>query len=327
MIIVAAPACDNVEWGGAEVHLEPPPPVERPETDPDSEVAPGEPPPPPLPEGPVLYAGTRSGDRVTLRPVAELRGDTLQPLLDEAETPGFLDHFRSRRMAPGTEFVLFAGGSRVGTLVADTSAVVVDACRSRATVSGLVELLVPASGATRFLALPRSAAEGRIHTAYVPDRVDTEAGPVSLNLASQVIMRESALWPDNLGEARADLHVIPLPDASGTAVAATFMFRDQLEMVPAESPPVAYSLFVLGHGGPEANRLVWDWYRRVEDEGKGAARYFEAGDWDGDGVAEILLEVIGDSTRWMAALDRRGDDWQRVFEETCSGGAGVADRD
>lgn len=326
-MIVATPACDNVEWGGAEVHMEPPPPVERPAEDTTSTGAPGQPPPPPLPEGPVLYAGTRSGDRVTLRPVGELRGDTLRPLLEETEAPGFLEHFRARRLAPGTEFVLFAGGSRVGTLIADTSAVAADICRARATVSGLAELTLPASSSTRFLALPRSAAEGRTHTGYVADRVDEDARALSLNLASRVIMREEALWPDDLGQSRADLHVIPLPDADGTAIAATFMFRDQLTVGPPASPTVGYSLFVLGSGGDEGTQLSWDWYREVADEGKGAPRYFEAGDWDGDGTVEILLELLGDSSRWMVALDRRGDDWEPVFEESCPGGTAAGDGD
>jgi hypothetical protein len=209
-------------------------------------------------------------------------------------------------------------------MIADSSDVAADACSPRATVSGLAELLVSAGEATRFLAMPRAAAANATHTGYLSDRPTAEAGAVSLNLASRVIMREEAYWPDDLGQARADLRVVPLPDAPGPGVAATFMFRDRLAMEPAGSQ-AAYSLFVLGYGGPEGHQLVFDWYRRVEAEGKGAPRFFEAADWDGDGTVEILLEVIGESTRWLVALDRQGERWQRVFEETCAERPSAAD--
>lgn len=317
VIIVAAAGCDNVEWGGAEVHLQPPPPVERPAEDTLPAVSDEDAPPPPLPEGPVLYMGQRSGARVTLRPVAELRGDTLIPLLDDDAAPGFLEHFRAQRHGAGAEFTLFAGGARVGTLVADTSSITADACRPRVTVSGLAELIQPASGATRFLALSRDAAEGRGHGGFVADAPGADEAAVSLNLASRVIMREEAYWPDNLGQARAALHRIPLAGSSEPGIAATFLFRDRLAVEAPASGQVAYSLFVLGSGGEAGNTLAWDWYREAEPDGKAAADYYESADWDGDGDAEILLEVLGSDTRWVAALDRRGERWERVFEESC----------
>lgn len=324
VIIVAAPGCDNVEWGGAEVHLQPPPPVERPASDTSSVAEPDTTPLPPLPTEPVLFMGTRAGGRVTLRPIAEIHGDDLLPLTSEADAPGFLEHFRARRLGSGAEFTLFAGGARVGTLVADTSSVVSDACGPRATVSGLAELVLPAAGATRFLALTRGDAEGADHGGFLADDPGQDDAAAALAFASQVIMREEALWPDNLGQARAALHRLPLTGFDGPAVAATFLFRDRLAVEPAPSPTVAYSLFVLGATGPEGRTLVWDWYREVENEGKGAARYFESADWDGDGENEILLELFGDQARWVVALNLAGDTWERVYEETCAPSA-VAD--
>jgi hypothetical protein len=271
--------------------------------------------------------GTRSGARVTLRPVAELRGDTLMPLPDEEDAPGFLEHFRAQRLAPGAEFTLFAGGSRVGTLVADTSAVVADACRPRATVSGLAELVQPAAGATRFLALTRDPAVVGSHAGFLADQPGGDDAALSLSLASQVIVREEAYWPDNLGQARAELHRVPLAGTETPGIAATFLFRDRLAVEPAESPGVAYSLFVLGSGGEEGNVLSWDRYRVVERDGKGAPRYFETADWDGDGEGEMLIEVLGEHARWVAALDRRDGSWQLAFEESCAPGPAAAPPD
>ncbi len=321
-IIVALAGCDNVEWGGAEVRLQPPPPVERAPEDTTVAADPEAAPLPPLPEGPILFLGSRSGARVTLRPVAELRGDTLLPLLLEEENEGFLEHLAATRLGPGSEFTLLAGGARVGTLVADEYAVTSEPCRASLAVSGLAELTQAASSHTRFLALERARTPtaATAHGGYVPDQPGSLEGDASLNLASRVIMREEAYWPDNLTAARAELHRIPLAEGEGTGVAATFLFRDRLAVEPSASPAVAYSLFVLGRSSEAGHALEWDWYREVEQDGKGAPRYFESADWDGDGSPEILLELLGVDTRWVVALDRRGERWERVFEESCVAG-------
>jgi hypothetical protein len=40
-------------------------------------------------------------------------------------------------------------------------------------------------------------------------------------------------------------------------------------------------------------------------------------DWDGDGDSEVLLEVLGDESRWFAGLAQRNDSWVRTFEDPC----------
>lgn len=320
-IIAVLAGCDNVEWAGAEVSLQPPPPVERSPEDTAAAADPEARPLPPLPEGPLLFVGTRSGPRVALRPVAEVRGDTLVPLLFDEEHEGFLEHLVQARLGPGTEFTLYAGGARVGTVLADDHEIAPDACRARATVSGVAELTQAASGHTRFLALERASSTPVGHEGFVADQPGSDEAETSLNLASRVIMREETYWPDNLTAARAELHRIPLAGREGSGVAATFLFRDRLAVEPSESPAVAYSLFVLGQGTEAGNTLDWDWFREVEQEGKGAPRYIESADWDGDGEPEILLELLGDEARWVVALDRRGERWERVFEEPCVAGS------
>ena len=71
-------------------------------------------------------------------------------------------------------------------------------------------------------------------------------------------------------------------------------------------------------GGPTDYSLDYVWYRPVSEAGKAAARFYEQFDWDGDGQAEVLLEVLGSDTRWIAALDRGEDGWTTVFESDCS---------
>jgi hypothetical protein len=143
-------------------------------------------------------------------------------------------------------------------------------------------------------------------------------------LAQTAIMQESALWPDNLDAARADLAVTRADPDGEPFVAATYMFRDRLA-VEDPGTPVAYSLFVLG--SPRAARYGLDhvWYRRVGDDGKGAPRFFQQFDWDGDGRTETVLEVLGAAHRWPAVLESGEAGWSAVFEAGCDPEAAPSD--
>jgi hypothetical protein len=58
-------------------------------------------------------------------------------------------------------------------------------------------------------------------------------------------------------------------------------------------------------------------YQLVGASGKGAARFFSHLDWDLDGQDEILLEILGDGTRWWAGLERDAEGWNVAFEDAC----------
>jgi len=317
VIICTLSACDNVEWAGVQMDLVPPP-------EPVAEVAAATPDPDApeaapeivLPDGPVLYMGTRSGSRVSLRPVAEIGPGGLLPL-DSGDIPGFEEAFIERDLAAGTPLTLFAEGVRVGTLRVDEVEVETGFCRPTPVASGSPEFLAGTGGATRFLAIPEDAVAGVGYEAFRPVDDTYEQRVAGLNLASQALARTGAIWPPSVLETRADMQAIPLDGDPSGAIAATFMFQDRLSLTEPESPR-AYSMMVLGTGGPETYRLEHVWYRPVSDGGKAAARFFEQFDWDGDGQAEILLEVFGTDTRWAAALDRGPDGWDTVFESDCS---------
>jgi hypothetical protein len=99
------------------------------------------------------------------------------------------------------------------------------------------------------------------------------------------------------------------------AIAATFMYRDQLGVSAASAD--AYSLFLIGRPSEEGYEPVYIWHRPVGVEGKGAPRYFDHLDWDGDGNEEVLLEVFGSERRWFAALAERSGSWVRTSEDSC----------
>ena len=60
----------------------------------------------------------------------------------------------------------------------------------------------------------------------------------------------------------------------------------------------------------------------IRDSGKGAPRFFQQFDWDGDGRSEVLLEVMGASSRWAAVLEDADGTWSAVYEAGCDPEAG-----
>ena len=321
VIVTALSGCDNVSWGGAEVRLQAPPArseMEAPEAERADSAGPRFAPP----EGPLLLAGTREGDRASLVVVGELRGRDVLRLTPESEAPGYRDYLVSTVLAPGEEFILFSGGVRVGRLVAETAEADPVWCGEPA-VTGTVELVPGAGSADRFLALPAPAATDRPYGAFRQYRHNYEQRVGSLNLASAAIPRVGAPWPPSLLEARADVQALRLPEAPGPSVAATFLFQDRLAVTPPGGTR-AYSLFVLGTERDGEIRPAYTWFRRVADEGKGAPRYFGHLDWDGDGSSEILLEVFGEEARWFAGIASASGSWTRTFEHACGAAADPA---
>lgn len=313
VILTVPSGCDNVSWGGVEVRMQPPP-AQAEVAAPSTEGAERDVPLPPLPDGPILLAGTREGDQATLTVVGEVQGDAVIPLPGDAEAPGFMAHFTRTLLAPGTELILFAEGVRVGRLTITERSEDSRFCAPRPQVTGTVELVPGAAGASRVLALLDTAASRRPYGTFRASGHDYDQRVASLALASDAIPDVGAAWPPSLLESRADIQAFRLPDAPGPSVAATFLFADRLAAAPAGEG--AYALFVIGTQEGGAYRSSYIGFRRA-DQGKGAPRYFSHLDWDGDGDSEILLEVFGDSSRWYASLGQRGGAWAQTFQDPC----------
>jgi hypothetical protein len=314
VILTVAPGCDNVEWGGVEMALVPPPTAPQDSVPEEAEVEDATPPRMP---GSVLLAGVRDGSRSTLTVVAEVRGDSLAPFPDP-RYPEDLDRL-ARLTEVGSEWMLFAEGVRVGRLVVDERGTSSDLCTPRTSVSGVVELVPEAAGAGRFMALHSADARTRVYREYTALQRDYDQGVASLNIVADVIPRVGAPWPEGgTLAARQDIQAIQLDGVDGQAVAATFVHRDQLAVAPPRQG--AYAVFVLGMPTTGGYREAFSWYRSVDVDGKGVPRYFGHLDWDGDGTGEILLEVLGANRRWYAALDRAGSDWVRTYQDACGSG-------
>lgn len=303
-----ATGCDNVGWGGVRVDLVPPPEaasaVQADSLAADSAAA-------PEPAGPLLLAGTLDGSRATLVAVGEVHGSVLEP-------PGSHESAEDvqAKTAPGTEWILFAEGVRVGRLIADETGTAADFCPPRPTVSGVVETVPPASSADRFIALPAQVASDRPYGDFehLSDAYDQRVA--SLTLAGEAIRSLQASYPpDGLVQARQDIEIFRTRGSTSPSIAASFMYRDTLAVAPPGQG--AYALFILGQQEAGTYEEGFVWYRAVDTEGKGAPRYFGHLDWDGDGDDEILLDVYGANRQWFAGLAQDGGQWVRTFQDTC----------
>ena len=312
--IVTAPlGCDNVSWGGMSVSLQGPP---GDSTGNPSAGGPGEEAPPRIEVGPLLFAGVREGDSAIVQPVGEIVEGSLAPLPGGPDGERLTEQLLRESLVPGRRFALFHGGSRVGTLtLSGRGELSRDYCTPRPRAAGRLELLPSASEVARFLAMAETEGPEPSYESVeplVPERLHRNAAQ---NLAGRALNELQAPWPRTLQDIRRDLQVFRLEGSRETAVAATFTFRDQLEVGTPEEG--AYALFLLGEGDGSGFRRTFTWYRPVAEGGKGAPRLFSWMDWDGDGMDEILLEVFGVDTRWWAALSRNQEGWSTVFQEPC----------
>jgi hypothetical protein len=318
VILTAPSACDNVRWGGVDVRLEAPP--TRAEASPgataerkDTASLPGH------EAGPLLLAGTRSGDSATLAVVGDVEGDSLGAFPGDSARAGSREDVTARLLSAGTELVLFSGGVRVGHMSVTSTGVDSSFCVPRPTVSGVVEVVPEAAAAQRFMALPAAAASTRRYEPYHAYHHNYDQRVASLSMAAAAIQKLRAAWPSSLLEARADIQAFQLADTD--AFAATFLFRDRLAV--AAPPEGAYSLFVMGTERDGSYQQGYMAYRPVADQGKGDPRYFDHLDWNGDGTQKVLLDVFGANRRWFAALAPRGGSWVQTFQDPCgASGAG-----
>jgi hypothetical protein len=324
LIVALVSGCDNVEWGGAEVRLEPPPapvssaPDTLQSTSGDSAAVPL----PELPSDPVLFMGSRRGSTVEMVPVAELTPSGPVALPSEEDAPGFNRHWMESRFPRGRELTLLAAGTRVGTLVVDTTGVAADWCETRPTLTGTPELVPGAAGTQRFLAVarPDDAGPELRHGRYRTARDTEELRSTGLRLAYTAIARSEAPWPPSVRGALRDMQTLYLHPDSAPALAATFAYQDQLAVGEAEGPN-AYALFFVAEAEADGYGLSFVRYRRAED-GKAMPRYFQHADWDGDAAAEILVELFGSEARGVLLLDRGPDGWREAFELPCAPPAG-----
>jgi hypothetical protein len=315
VILTVGTGCDNVAFGGIDVALKSPEPSDRAS---EVERAPDEATGPTNVDGPVLLAGVREGARADFVVVGEVQPDGLHYFPDIA-FPEDVDRLAELANA-GSEWILFSDGVRVGRMIVDSSQEAAGFCGGRTQISGVVELIPTAGAAERLLAMPAHAAGARSYEEYRAISHVYDQRVATLTMANEAIPRYGATWPaPGVLDARDHIQAFQLKNSPGESIAATFMFEDVLDIgSPGQG---AYALFVLGHDRGNGYEEAYSWYRAVEAEGKGAPRYFDHLDWDGDGTDEILLDVFGADQRWFSVLSQRDGAWTRTFQDACGSGS------
>lgn len=315
LILTIVLGCDNVNWGGADVTVVPPPPKA---TMPSASQPSDEPGDEPLPQGPVVYYVARTAEGAVMVPVGEVVGDSLRPVRARRDARLFAERFITEHMRQGSEFVLFRAGLRVGTLlVQSASAPPGDACTTQPRALGTLELSAQAAGATEFLALSQLQAPQvprRLPEPMQPTRTMTFVAPI---LAERMLRRRRAQLPSNWQRAMAQVTPIPVFTGQQPGFAATFLVGDTLG---PGLDDMGTSLFFLAV--PSAAQVGWDTvyvdFRNYPDDGKGAARVIDFLDWDRDDHVELLLQVYGVSESWFEAVGRGPNaPWRRVLSDRC----------
>ncbi len=299
-----------MSWGGADVAVVPPPP--RPSGGPSPGAVPGA---ESLPDGPILYDITVTGETGTIVPVGEIAGDSLRPIRPAADAPGFHETFIAEHLRQGAEFVLFHQGVRVGTLVVEAASVDRTGCRPWPRATGALEMSGGAADATRFLGLARLEAPQitrRLADDLTPTRTMTVLAPI---FADKVMRTRRLPLPSNWQRAFAQVQPFPVPSARDPGFAATFLVGDTLGPGLDDA---GHSIFMVALPAHLGYDTVYVDVREYAVVGKGAPAVLDFLDWDNDDSMELLLRVYGTRDTWIEAVGRGENGvWRRIFHDRC----------
>ncbi len=300
-LVFGVAACD-VQWGGAQIALvDPAPEAEAAEEDSARLES------VPLPQEPLLFAVGTDSDGARAVPVARLADDGV---LDLGASSGgdetFWPRFEETFQAPGTELGLYAGGTRVGSLVVD-SLIGTGAGECPAAMSVSL-LLRPGSAVPRaaFAHPVRFDSELRTVRAGQVDNRMRASGPV---LAERLLTSAGENRP-YLAQ-RTSMEALSYGDDQRDAMVATYIVNDRLE---GQAPRgQASSVFFLARFEPSRGYVpVWSEVRRYgQGRGKESFTYLESFA-AGFGRVDVLVRRDGHSHRLAAGIARERErqvDW------------------
>jgi hypothetical protein len=312
LIVATLSSCDNLEWGGTEFAVVPPPP----KADDASRalVLPGT---ENLPSSPVLYYVRATPEGGAMIPVGEVVGDSLRPLQPGDDWELFSARYIAGYLRQGTEFTLFRHGVRAGTFVVETADLPgPEVCPRLPRAAGTMELTALAGGATEFLAMAKAEAPDARRQRTVsaqPTRTMQIVGPI---LAERMLRARRAQLPGSWQRAMVQIHPFPVAEVRDPGYTATLLVGDELSMGGNNE---GYSLFYVALPHIQATYdTVMVSFTSYPEQGKAAPRTVDFLDWNSDGQAALLLEVYGTNGSWFEAVGRTaGGTWQRIMQSPC----------
>lgn len=310
LILTVLPACDNLEWGGADVQIVPPPPAAGMDPiEPDAQTFAdfG------LPAGTVLFHVVRGPAGASVTPVAEVSGDSLRTLRRPAGVApeAYEARFREALLEPGAQFELFRRGASVGTFLLQNPGSVTPCGVPTAT--GIANTVAAAADIEEFLAFRRGLAP-EVVGEFSPPQINGSIRTYAPIVAERLILRNGLPRPRSWAGAQRDLQAIEVVEGGNPEMATTFLVGDQLAVGPGD--PEGYSVFYIA--GYETRSGYTPFYSEVHNyaqTGKVAPRFVDYLNWDGDEGEEVLIQVHGRDQSWYQAVSPDEDgDWVRTWE-------------
>lgn len=308
LIVTVLSGCDNVIWGGADIQIVPPPPVQTAQIESDvrlsSEFG--------LPTGPLLFHLIdleEGGSRLV--PVAELVGNSIRELRRPAEIApsAFEQRFRDTVVPLGAQFDVFRRGARVGTFVAQREGPL-DGC-GIPSVIGTTTVVAAAVGAPEYLAFRQGLAPS-VRGEFTPAQITGPIRTYASILAERLILQSGLPRPRSWAGAQRDVQPIDIVEGGHPEMAATYLVGDQLRVGEAE--PDGYSVFYLADYTTQRGYMPI--YSEVHDyrrSGKVAPRLVDHVAWTENGP-EVLVQLYGRNQSWYEIIAPAGEEWTKVWE-------------
>jgi hypothetical protein len=314
LIVTTLTACDNVQWGGADVQIVPPPPPHGSVAIPTDARAFAE---LGMPRGNLLFHVRREGDHNRLIPVAEVGEGGMRELRRPAgvSPEAYEQAFRETVLPMNGQFVLFRRGARVGTFAVQGYGRVT-AC-GVPTATGTVTTVAAAADVPEFLAFRQGLAP-EIRGEYMAPQVTGPIRTYASILAERLVLQNGLPRPRSWPGAQRNLQAIEIMPGAHPEMATTYLVGDSLAVGPAD--PQGYSVFYIADF--ETRRGYTPVYTAVHtysQTGKAAPVLVDHLNWDGEQGEEILIRVFGRNQDWYKVVgqDARGQ-WVKKWEaEQC----------
>lgn len=309
LIVTASAACDNVQWGGSDIDIVPPPPAAgNAPVEPDAQVFAdlG------MPTGTVLFHLTRDGNNTQLIPVAEVSGDSLRTLRRPAgvSPEAYQTRFREAVIPQGAQFEVFRRGAEVGTFVVQDVAGVTPCGVPIA--RGNLTTVAAAADVPQFLAF-RSGLAPDTRGEYSPPQISGPIRTFASLVAERLVLQNGLPRPRSWPGAQRDLQAIEIRQGSNPEMAATYLVGDSLAVGPAD--PQGYSIFYIAdYDRKRGYTPIYTEVRNYAQGEKAAPQLVDYLNWDRDPEEEILVRVFGPRQSWYEVLSTRNGELTRVWQ-------------